>query len=183
MNSLSPLPCQALLTQARNHLACASDSVIKIRACCCCCCRCTLCRRSWGLHYILRWKGRLRVFPLDKFVGTGCGPYKQNLVSQLQSIKLLCPDAVDSNAEGCAAPLAACSTSQQGSTEQVSFVEVSVNGQASSLHSSRSDARHVEHGVLGHLPSSVYFADNSQALDFTACIVKINKTQLQHDSL
>ena len=37
----------------------------------------------------------------------------------------------------------------------------------------------VKHGVLGRLPSSVYFADNSQALDFTACIVKINKTQLQ----
>ncbi|KAL0044208.1 hypothetical protein WJX82_004293 [Trebouxia sp. C0006] len=40
----------------------------------------------------------------------------------------------DLNAEAYAAPLAACSAGQQGSTEQVSFVEVSVNGQVCSIH-------------------------------------------------
>lgn len=104
-------------------------------------------------------------------------------MSQLQSIKLLCPDAADSNAE-VYAPLAACSAGQQGSTEQVPFVEFSINGQASRPHSCRTDARHVKPGVLGRLPSSVCFADNSQLLKhFIAHIVKISQTQLQHNSL
>ncbi len=86
---------------------------------------------------------------------TGFGPYKQTLVSQLQSVKLPCLDAVNSNAVVDAAPLAACSTSQQGtfSAEQVPSIEVSINGQASSLHSSQTDVKHIKHGVLGR-PSS-----------------------------
>ena len=135
-----------------------------------------------ALHLEVKWQAAS--FSTSQIVSTGCGAYKQNLVSQLQSIKLLCPDAVDLNAEAYAAPLAACSAGQQGSTEQVSFVEVSVNGQASSPHSSRTDARHVKPGVLGRLPSSVCFADNSQLLKhFIARIVKISQTQLQHNSL
>jgi len=101
------------------------------------------------------------------------------MMSQLQSIKLLCFDAVDSNAEVDAAPLAACSTSKQGtvSAEQVPSIEVSINGQASSLHSSQTDARHVKNGVFGRLPSFVYFADNSQALETFHCMYRGRSTK------
>lgn len=91
-------------------------------------------------------------------------------MSQLQSIRLLCPDAVDPNAEVNAAPLAACSTSQQGSTKQVPFVEVSVNGQASSPHSSLTDVKHIKHNVLGRPTSFVSLADNNQALETFHCM-------------
>ncbi len=123
-----------------------------------------------ALH--LEVKRQAASFPTSQNISTGCGAYKQNLVSQLQSIKLLCPDAVGSYAEVYAAPLAACSAGQQGSTEQVPFVEVSINGQASSPHSSRTDVRHVKPGVLGRLPSSVCFADKQSALETVHCMYR-----------